>query len=1263
MKKIITIAIMYIFYMAQITPLFADDIELYQGGDTGVRPNVMFLLDTSGSMNNTITIEGNFYDPDEIYPGPFRNDRLYFSELPDDGGDPNLLDNAIKDIILDSTIHPDSFKCESKRAELYTKGLVVNKFLQWNANQAYSVGYNLLVDVNPHWFWVDLQWVWHEVENNQGTWQTLRTSESASDYVDCELDSILGNSHGLSANDGKPYMTHRLNNQPYTDNTGIDIGSLFDLGWYLFAYPFSQIAPFSAVFNRGHWSCLFRLCIGATETIFTGNRLNYLYATRNGVTQVPRLYLMGQIISDTVAQYPGLNVGLSRFDGRLLGDFTITIDGNPFTNPITYEEPQGGMVGIEMVPSETNALNFENTIKSWDPWGMTPLTESYFETALYMQGKPVKYGNRSKVFATRDSFFGIGGTYHNYPSVPNSRIDGSATADYQSPVTESCQPNHIIVFSDGMPTRDIDANDEIQSLVSTLALPDRSLITCAEMPVDNNGMDTRTGSACTDQLSKSCAGDGNCANELAYYLSSQDQFDDASSEYLGTQTIKTHAVSGFITDATEKHNTDFYLKSLSETYGGGTFQQGATEEEVRNAFRSIFNNITTTNVSFTAPAVSVNAFNRLELSKELYYSVFEPEANLSWKGNLKQYYMGVIDDEFAVVDADNKLAVDKDTGYFSDTSRSIWTIADANGDGDGKSVVAGGMASRLPTTRHSFTYPSSSTNGHPDDLQELTQLTANMELLNIQGETTDYHNQLITWAQGQNRKTMEDPLHSEPSIITYSKYTTITDPDTDDEVEIQDLDRTLFLGTNSGFLHAFDIDESNPSEHFTFIPKELLHNLDLYKSGGGINANKAYGIDGPITKWHKDLNGDGQVNGDDKAYIYLTLRRGGHSFYALDVTERSEPKLLWEAHGEYPADFPNKPTATSGYENLGQTWGRLEPATIEFGGANKVVLFTSGGYDPIEDGHVSNGTQDSGPISRGLHSKGTTIYMIDALTGEVLWDAKEDLADTVSAQLKSSFPANVAPLDVTGDGLANMVYATDVGGRVWRFDFDSSANTYENAFTGEIIADLNSGGGADNRQIYNEVDVIGNIGSEIIYLSIGTGNRSHPKEVYVSNQHYVLKDTITKPAIRGIITPSDMASLSGDSKFGWRIPLVNAGEKVLARSNTVGDQILFTTFTPIDPGLGNCNVSPGVGRVYKIDLTNKTLRSAELASGGIPPMPMLIPPERKNNSTPQSCTTPGSCPEPEKGYSVLVGTEVVKFDDKIGSGYDSLLKDYWLEKH
>lgn len=1210
MKNIITFLIFFTS-MAHFTSLHAEDIEIYQGGNNGVRPNVMLLMDTSESMIHKVQIEGTFYDPTEVYPGPFRNDRLYFYELPETGSDAFDI-KAIRDAILPNTIHPDSFKCESKRNELFNaKGFAVSKFLQWNPDQAYQVGYRVLRDVDPGWR-IRLRWVFDVKENNQGVWRTLKTSDNPNHYVDCELDTSGSNRHGLNANDGKPYMTHRLNNQPYTSDSGIRIRGLINLGWYLIRYPFSQIEPASAIGNRGMWTCVVRLCAGATETVYTGNYLNWDFATQNGQTSVKRLYLMGQILSDTVAQYPGLNVGLARFDGRLLGDLSINIDGDLFTNPITYEAPEGGMIAINMVPSDTNALRFENTVKSWDPWGMTPLTESYYEVARYMRGENPKYGNNTRIFKTRDSFLGLGGRYHDYPSIPASRTNNSSTGSYESPITKSCQDNHIIVFSDGAPTNDDNANSDIRNLISGLT----------DLPAG---------------LSKSCSGHGGCIEELAHFLASEDQ-----SPLPGTQTIKTHSIFGF----TENSSSTTFLQNLSEKYGQGVYGDGKDEDAIRAEFRKVFDSITGSSSSFTAPVVSVNSFNRFELSDELYYSVFKPSGNLSWKGNLKRYRMRNTNTSFAVLDANDEEAIDTDTGYFKSTARSFWTPV---GEKDGKEVTKGGIANRLPQSRNIYTSPlsSSSTN---IALRPLNTSTATKAQLDITSKDTTYHQELITWAIGNDKKSIEDPLHSEPTIITYE------DSNGNEK-------RALFVGTNSGFLHAFDIDKNTPNEYFAFIPAELLANLNQYYTGGGINAKKVYGVDGPITHFHEDTNKDGKVNGGEKVYLYVGLRRGGQSAYALDVSNLSSPKLLWQIHGNYPSGTLNKPSISTGYENLGQTWGRLEPAYVNYNGSPKLVLFTSGGYDPKEDGQTSLGTSTSGPLTRIDHTQGTTIYMIDAITGNVLWDAKKHTS--VGPQMKSSFPANVAPLDTdtVPDGLADLLYAADVGGRIWRFDFSAKTDNFINDSSGSIVADLNAGSNSENRRIYNEIDVIGTAepSDKTIYLSVGTGNRSHPNHSLVQNYHYVIKDITTPQLSRGVLTHSDLAKWDENgrntSSNGWYIPLNRIGEKALSRSNTVANQIIFSTFAPKPVAEGVCDVSPGYAKSYKLDLTRETFATADMNNGGIPPMPMLLPPPSKLDCGEHCRPT-----LPPATYSVLVGTEVVTFEEPvIGTDlkFDQL---YWLEK-
>ncbi|MDH3451797.1 MAG: hypothetical protein OEN20_05200, partial [Gammaproteobacteria bacterium] len=68
------------------TPVYADDTEIYVGGSSAssVPPNVLFAVDTSGSMGSTVVTQG-VYDPATDYStlptscAEFTNNRIYWS--------------------------------------------------------------------------------------------------------------------------------------------------------------------------------------------------------------------------------------------------------------------------------------------------------------------------------------------------------------------------------------------------------------------------------------------------------------------------------------------------------------------------------------------------------------------------------------------------------------------------------------------------------------------------------------------------------------------------------------------------------------------------------------------------------------------------------------------------------------------------------------------------------------------------------------------------------------------------------------------------------------------------------------------------------------------------------------------------------------------------------------------------------------------------------------------------------------------------------
>lgn len=77
--------------MASVAPALADDTEIFvnQASARGVRPNILFIVDTSGSMNGMVEVSKAPYDPALTYPGSCDASRLYFSRVaagPSSGG-------------------------------------------------------------------------------------------------------------------------------------------------------------------------------------------------------------------------------------------------------------------------------------------------------------------------------------------------------------------------------------------------------------------------------------------------------------------------------------------------------------------------------------------------------------------------------------------------------------------------------------------------------------------------------------------------------------------------------------------------------------------------------------------------------------------------------------------------------------------------------------------------------------------------------------------------------------------------------------------------------------------------------------------------------------------------------------------------------------------------------------------------------------------------------------------------------------------------
>ncbi len=408
------------------------------------------------------------------------------------------------------------------------------------------------------------------------------------------------------------------------------------------------------------------------------------------------------------------------------------------------------------------------------------------------------------------------------------------------------------------------------------------------------------------------------------------------------------------------------------------------------------------------------------------------------------------------------------------------------------------------------------------------------------------------------------------------------------------------------------------------MPKSLLDNARLFMANEPGQPH-IYGIDGPITTWLQDWNGngrieiastdnnkDGQVNAadNDKAYIFFGLRRGGNVYYALDVSKPDSPMLLWKKENTEADD--------GAWDELGEAWSKPALAKMRIGSnassTLKTVLVFGGGYDPVKDEEDVN--------NRMADSMGRDVFIVDAEEGTLIWSLKRDVFNSNEDlnPVKHSIPGDIRVMDMDRNGALDRLYFADTGGNVWRVDMDHDLrDTDESLYDyGDAIltkmADLAFGGAdaqestgntTDPRKFFYEPDtaLLQHNGQSLLTISLGSGYRTHPMNATVDDRFYVLLDPNVynePPEDWAALTDADLtnrtdAGLTDTNNLlhglhkGWYYDFALKGEKVLASAVTFLNKVVFTTFAPVDedgnePSDDPCDTPPNSSRAYVLDL-------------------------------------------------------------------------------
>lgn len=224
----------------------------------------------------------------------------------------------------------------------------------------------------------------------------------------------------------------------------------------------------------------------------------------------------------------------------------------------------------------------------------------------------------------------------------------------------------------------------------------------------------------------------------------------------------------------------------------------------------------------------------------------------------------------------------------------------------------------------------------------------------------------------------------------------------------------LLFGANDGMLHG--LNALNGEELFSYIPGSIYPKLTQLTNPNYVHQ---FLVDATPRA------GDAYLSEEWKTIVLGGTGAGGRSVFAIDVTDPdniTSAKVLWEISDQVTTSSPNR-THQLG-ENITQ------PSIVRLASGDWVAIFGNG-------------------YNSGDNVK---LVVVELETGDVL-----RVIDTgVSGDTNGLGP--VSPVDIDGDRITDFVYAGDLRGNLWKFDFTGNVGQWGVAYSGQPLITVSQGG-------------------------------------------------------------------------------------------------------------------------------------------------------------------------------------------------------------
>ncbi|HWO42652.1 MAG TPA: PilC/PilY family type IV pilus protein [Candidatus Eisenbacteria bacterium] len=819
----------------------------------------------------------------------------------------------------------------------------------------------------------------------------------------------------------------------------------------LYASSISDVSSSSArdaLSTSGYWSGRIS---GSTVELFYGNYLNYLACSSCSI-QEEKIVVAKRVVNDLINNIQGVRFGVMRFNSL-------------------------GTTGQMVATIGTDKATIISAVNNIEPSGNTPLGEQMDDAGRYFKGQTLRNGT-----------------------------------SYSSPIQYSCQPNFVIVISDGKYNGSVNPKTEA-----------------------------------TNRYTQ-----------------------DHSSYYAGTQNVIVHTVGLDLDPANAEEQEALDDLEQMAINGGGSFVSADTSTQLQQALQNAISQIMAATFSFATPVVPTTGTSG---SNRAYLAAFQSNPTRPfWRGYLKAYDRdanGLIPVDGNGLPLDSALAWDagQELTEKSPGSRNIYTY------------VSG--ARQDFTTSNSAITPS---------LLNAADNTEKNKIINFTRGIDSYDEDVDDDKSEERQWKLGDIFHSTPVIVSPPFLPSNDASYTSFKTANASRATVLIAGSNDGMLHAFR--ESDGAELWAFAPPDVLDSLkDIAASAG----QHAFYVDA------SPLAADVKIGSSWKTIVIFGQRRGGRNYYALDITDTTNPQYLWS--------FTDS--------KMGETWSDPVIGKVKMAdNTSKYVAFIGGGYDTTQN-----------------NATGKAFFAIDLSNGAKLWEYYNPGSVSDDRQyMNFSLAASPTAVDLNADGYTDRVYIGDVGGQLWKFDVNPTGGatvsgglvtnwTGKRLFRGPSQANPPPTGEYYPAQAIYVPPSLAYDSSYNLWVYFGTGDRNHPNNTS-SNRFYGIQDntSMTNGSALTEASLTNVTSGGGSVSQGWYIVL-NNNEKVLSAADVFNSAVFFTTFTPTTTVA--CGGGGGDAKLYAVNLTTgdaavdlttgavltsgqSALTMAKAIGTGIPSKPIII---------------------------------------------------------